>query len=256
MWFLTNLRPLTVEPAFRAMLRPSGYLVPPNALTAATKHAARSLRRQGSRVAVDNGLFDNIGDIADRFRPRADRLAREIDEVATKLGRRPLRRDLPRKLRMTAGNLAADVARVTADNQGPLSLADQLALRPTIVIGNEDITAATWLRLGLDRNVLDIDRDVFRRRNRRVAQQAAAVLNDGGLEEVTYLPVASAVDYDTAFDAGLEFAAAGLHGAAMGFGAYMADNSFTIAMRIANRDVKLARPLPQRYLRTALPRRR
>jgi len=64
--------------------------------------------------------------------------------------------------------------------------------------------------------------------------------------------VATAHDYDTAFDAGRAFAGAGLTAAAMGFGAYMADDTYTTTYKIAGRRHSLSRRLPQRYLRTIL----
>ena len=65
-------------------------------------------------------------------------------------------------------------------------------------------------------------------------------------------PVASAVDYNTAFDAGRAFGEVGLHRVAMGFGAYMADDHYTDHAYVGLRRLDLPEPMPQRYLRTAL----
>ena len=53
-------------------------------------------------------------------------------------------------------------------------------------------------------------------------------------------------------NAGRAFGSAGLRSAAMGFGAFMADNSFSNRIVIQGRAHSLPRPLPMRYLRTAL----
>ena len=65
-----------------------------------------------------------------------------------------------------------------------------------------------------------------------------------------YFPVASAVSYDTAFDAGREFAAAGLDAISMGFGAYMADANFVDHLVVDGRRIDFPGRLPARYLRT------
>ena len=67
-----------------------------------------------------------------------------------------------------------------------------------------------------------------------------------------YLPVASAQDYDSAYDAGREFAAAGLTAAALGFGAFMNDDTTTRQIKIRGRTRRVDPAMPTRYLGTAL----
>ena len=115
------------------------------------------------------------------------------------------------------------------------------------------------LRLGLEASLLANGRVQLRRRNTAVARRAIQAITAPpeatarpSRPSLQYYPVAAAHDYDTAFDAGRAFAAAGLTSAAMGFGAYMADDSYTTNYKIAGRRYQLQRRLPQRYLRTIL----
>lgn len=229
--FVVNLRNLTVDPVFRRRLQPSGYLAAPSALTAALRRAAMAVAGRGELLIADNGLFDDIGRITKS-------LAAQAGGRRAATGRRVAR------LAQQAGQ--------RADALIPLfTLSDRLALRPTAVIGREDVTAALWIRLGIDGALSRTHRNELRRRNRVVARAAAreaATVPDA----VAYLPVASALGYDTAYDAGREFAAAGLKSVACGFGAYMADDRSVSSVVIRGRVRKLPGLLPQRYLRTAL----
>ncbi len=84
-----------------------------------------------------------------------------------------------------------------------------------------------------------------------MAKRAAKVLKDldPQLAE-NYYPVASAVSYNTAFDAGREFAQVGIEAVSMGFGAYMADANFADHMTIGRRRIDFETRLPFRYIRT------
>jgi hypothetical protein len=72
------------------------------------------------------------------------------------------------------------------------------------------------------------------------------------MQTIDYLPVASALDYDTAFQAGRLFGPSGVSGVAMGLGAFMADDSLSDTVVLRGRAHRLRRRLPMRYLRTAL----
>jgi hypothetical protein len=220
--FVVNLRNSTASRDFRRKLRPPGYLVPPAYLTAELRAKAATFSRRGSLIVADNGLYDDIVRLAAQLAgvPRSAALAQQAAKLAS-----------------------------TVDPSGHIE--DQQAVRPTALIGMEDITAALWLRLGLTAGTLPYLRRALRQRNRRTAQKAR-VLAKTFPERCDYLPVASAQDYDTAFDAGREFASAGLTAAALGFGAFMNDDSSTSEVKIRGKYRRLERSMPNRYLRTAL----
>lgn len=258
--FLVNLRSSTMDPAFISALRPAGFLVAPAYLTRATREFATSAGARRS-VIVDNGLFDDVGQIAARFQQEADEV---LGTLTDGLGGPISSQDavastLSIASRAQVADLARRVTRATTAAAPGLASASQLALRPTGVIGVEDIAGATLLRLGLDVTLLASGRTQLRQRNIAVARRAAAALALGPdptdpppRPSLLSYPVATAHDYDTAFDAGRAFAAAGLTTAAMGFGAYMADDGYTTTYKIAGRRRPLGRRLPQRYLRTIL----
>ena len=220
--FLVNLRNTTASRTFRARLHPPGYLVPPAYLTAELQHRAVGFSRRGAIIVADNGLFD------------------DIVRLAAQLSREPHHDQLAQR----AAELAATV--------DPLQhLQEQLSVKPTALIGVEDITAALWLRLGLSAHNLPNQRAALRRRNHQTARKAAqlAAQIPPGCD---YLPVASAQDYDTAYDAGREFAAAGLTAAALGFGAFMNDDTTTRQIKIRGRTRRVDPAMPTRYLGTAV----
>jgi hypothetical protein len=251
--FAVNLRADTLDPVFRARLRPWGYLAPPAELNPATRAAAAGLRGEGRGLIVDNGLFDDIGRIGLAHVTETAALHADLDALTDTLGHSPTRRDLSAALRARVDALATATAREASEARG-VSTEVQLALRPDAVIGVENVTAATWLRVGLDGPLIPDARRALARRNRVTARAGVEMASRLATEApgVRYLPVAGALSYDTAFDAGDAFASAGLTAAAIGFGAYMADNSFTDVITIRGRRRKLAGPLPQRYLRSAL----
>jgi hypothetical protein len=211
-----------------------GYLVPPDYLTKASREFVTKLRR--TPVLVDNGKFDEVNLISTR-------LASEAAGVHTGRASRPQLDALLRRVE-------SETSLVTG-----MSLDEQLSLGPTGVVGAEIPTASVLLRLHLDSYVDGAARARLGRSNATVARAAAldvsshTELSSGA---VTYYPVASAFDHDSAVAAGRAFAREDLSAVAMGFGAYMADDAFTDEERINGRTVKFPVGLPRRYLRTQL----
>ena len=121
------------------------------------------------------------------------------------------------------------------------------------MIGVEDTTMALWLALNLEPEYLPYTRNDYRKINEAVALRAAAERKalPAELANACY-PVASALSYDTAYDAGEVFAEHGLRRISMGFGAYMADDHYTDHVIIQDRLIELEDLMPNRYLRTAL----
>ena len=250
--FAINARPETVAIGFRKTLKSWGYLVPPSALTKTLQKSIESLAKMDVPLIVDNGLFDDITRISNQFASRVSGAKADLAAEESRLRRTPVWRDLKKSISRERLELASLLAEEAQSAEG-MDLVSQLALATHGVIGAEDIAAALWLRAGLDSPSMPITRQELRRRNQAVAKDASKIIN--GLPRKArprYLPVASALDYNTAFDAGRTFAHAGLRGGAMGFGAFMADNSFTDRIVLNRRTHLLSRALPMRYLRTAL----
>jgi len=91
----------------------------------------------------------------------------------------------------------------------------------------------------------------YRLINERVTRRAVTAVKDLPTELRTYYyPVASAVSYNTAFDAGTAFARAGLRRLSMGFGAFMADDNYNDHLYIGRRRIDMPANVPNRYIRT------
>jgi hypothetical protein len=132
------------------------------------------------------------------------------------------------------------------------TLTEQRACSPTRLVGAENITMAVWLSLNIEPSYVHLLGRDYRRMNETVARTAAREIAESPPEAEGYYTVASAIDYNTAVDAGEVFAEAGLERVAMGFGAYMADDNYSDHVIIGRRRVDLATAMPNRYLRTAL----
>ncbi len=109
------------------------------------------------------------------------------------------------------------------------------------------------MALNLEREYLPYTRSDYKKINEEVARRVASDRTTLPAQLASaYYPVASALSYAIAFDAGEAFAEHGLKRVSMGFGAYMADGHYSDRVIIDGRLVKLADLMPNRYLRTAL----
>jgi hypothetical protein len=250
--FLPNLRSMTIDPGFREHVRSGGYLVPPQKATTALAQRAARIRRVG-RLMVDNGNFERIAKVAARFAPRAAKLFSKIQRREKRLGRCVEASDLSRAQQKAYRDLADDIARAVRSSDATAeNVRRQLALSPSHLVGNEDITLAVWLSLNIEEEYLGYPPRYYGSLNRSVALAAPAVGKalERGLRSRFY-PVASALSYDTAYEAGRAFASAGVRRVSMGFGAYMADDHYRDHLFVGRRRIDLKGRMPNRYVRTA-----
>ena len=129
----------------------------------------------------------------------------------------------------------------------------QLELNPSHLVGAEDLHRRRVAGAKLGANVHRSMAQTIRRLNNDVATLATrdqAALSPVG--QTRYYPVASALSYNTAVDAGRAFAQRGHTRAAMGFGAYMADDHYSDYLVIGRRTTVLPNLMPNRYLRTVV----
>lgn len=253
--FVVNLRAETTSDELVHSLRPRGWLVAPENVTGPVRQRLPSLLASGRWLFADNGNFALIGGVAESLAAQSRLLGKRARDE--RYGAHP-RAAFPATLTKRLDELAARALRDARDTQLRRAKEKdgqetQLALNPTHLIGAEDIGPAVLLRLGLEPDWLPDALTQLARRNRSVAR--ARRFGASGLAESVgpfYYPVATALDYDSARQAGRIFAHAGHRRVAMGFGAYMADDSYTRHYRAKRRVVELQARLPNRYLRTAL----
>lgn len=253
--FIHNLKTETFGALFTGDFRPAGFLIAPH-------YAVGTLRELAGQVTgatrqpllVDNGNFSTIGQLRDDFQFEAAALAVRTRVFEAELGRSAREGELPADLTAAYDALERWV-RAEALRRGlddAVMVENQMALDPDRIIGAEDLTMATWLSLDIEPRFTSRRRSDYRRYNQSVARRAVSV-RDSLPEHLRaqYYPVASAMSYNTAVDAGREFAEAGLQAMSMGFGAFMADANWCDHLIIGRRTVDLGRKLPMRYLRTA-----
>ncbi len=237
-------------------MKPRAYLLAPNRATGAQLELARQVRQGRHGLYADNGNFALIGQIVKKYAAEASTLLEAVRREEKKLHRCARYGELSAPLSSRIAELAgkANQEAVKKRETGEAALQkQQLALRPTRLIGVEDTSMALWLALNLEPEYLPYRRSDYRKINEAVARRAAAEVKKLPRELASsYYPVASALSYDTAYDAGEVFAQYGLKRVSMGFGAYMADDHYTDHVIIGKRLIELKDLMPNRYLRTAL----
>ena len=251
--FIHNLKADSYEAFRQNMSNPTGFLIAPGNAKGRLLVLARRVINSGVELFIDNGNFEKLSPMGKIFDREAKALKKEVDKFEDRLGRSVRFGALPHDLTARYRALASRVRLVArgAVLDEDLVLRQQEALNPTAVVGAEDLTMAAWLRLDIEPRYTRRERSTYRAYNRSVARRAAKIASSLPTHLVdTYYPVASAVSYNTAKDAGREFAAANLSSISMGFGAYTADNNSSDHMTINRRRIDFGRNLPQRYTRT------
>jgi hypothetical protein len=254
--FVVNLRKETFDDSFRSGLKPWAYLLAPNRATGAQLALAHQARSNKYGLYADNGNFALIGQIVKKHAGEASKLLEVVRKEEKKLRRCARYGELSKPLSLQIAELAERANKEAAKSRenGEAALQkQQLELHPTSMIGVEDTSMALWLALNLEPEFLPFSRSEYKKINEAVAKRAAIELKKLPNEPAkSYYPVASALSYNIAYDAGEVFAQSGLKRIAMGFGAYMADDHYTDHVIIGNRLIELEGLMPNRYLRTAL----
>ena len=219
--FVVNLRAETSRPQVRALWQPAGWLLSPAYASRGLRQVALQASQARQTVVVDNGNYPLIEDSADA-----------LEAVAT----------APRDI--LAAAIRPRAAQAVANE--PARRAFQLQSGATRLIGAEELGPAIAAKLGRSDTFTRADiRDLNQRTTRRAVQQIQTVP-----APITYLAVATARDYRTAYDAGTVFARAGLTGVAIGLGAAMNDRRDTTQTDALGTPTTLTRPLPARYVRS------
>lgn len=254
--FIYNLSKITFNDFVLKALRPRGYLLAPQNSSPGFLALVKAVTKKRRQLFLDNGNFANIGLVNSQLTEQAEKLKQEILQLRLKLGRFPRPADIPAELQTAYQELAfkAQTKSQLLTPTDDVLLQNQLLFNPDCLIGVEDITMASWLSLDIEPEYTQFPRQLYRKQNQAVARRAVKALKSDipKHHQESYYPVASAVSYDTAFDAGKVFARAGLERISMGFGAYMADRNFTDHLFIGGKRHDLDGGVPMRYARTIL----
>ena len=255
--FLYNLGKHTYHARTDGMINPTGYLLSVHRYTPQFVNLALSLNQQYDEIVLaDNGFFRKISALIDEFRPQSDQLLQQVEAVEEKLGRKVYRYDLPRTLINSYRKLTRQVrsAVYRLEDEADLAhvLSEQTRIQPDRFICFEDILQAALVGLNIEPEYVCELRRFYRYRNKRSARFHQQITEGqyGSFQGEPYA-VASAVDYNSAYDAGREMAHGGITRIAIGAGAYMVDNHYANHYYIFRSRIDLGRNLPRRYLRSA-----
>lgn len=249
--FVANLKPYTFDPC-EGMRRFDSYLLSVDYLAEHESLATRAVTARRLLVA-DNGNFDHIGELIAAHRDLAVPLdeARRAEE--RKLGRyaRPgeLSATLTERYRALAGSIAA-TCKAPGVKATRETLARQVRMRPSYLIGMEEFPIPVLTALGAEREYLCLPPSWYARWADKAVQHA--VKARAGAYGPCPVPVFAglhAMDYDTARAAGRAAGDAGLDGIATGLGAALEDRSFTDFRIEDGAVVPLAGAVPRPYLR-------
>lgn len=252
--FIWNLSRDTHAATTNGHARPVGYLIAPDNARGALGNLASDVAQSRRLLFADNGNFERIGQIRKRHQTEATAVRAIVSDTETALGRSAKRSDLDPATRRQIDALIAAVRHdaVTTGLDARSMLDSQQPLDPDRIVGAEDLTMACWLSLDLEPRITAVRRRDYLRYNATVTRHATSVLGRLPLDRhIDYHPVASAMSYNTAYDAGRVFASAGIQSVSMGFGAFMADSNWADHLKIGRRTVRFGRRLPFRYIRTA-----
>lgn len=254
-YFLLNLRNETLSPKLLKPLSQNGFLISPKYAKGRILETVQQLRNAGAIVLADNGNFSSLDDITSKFEERSNVIVDEITKTEKKLGHRVRNGDLNDSLLTECTTLALEVQKaseqITVHGSDPLE--SQINSFPSHLIGAEDLTVAALVKLNIEPSYLNLGREFFKNLNLSVIQRAANHMERIPRElQYNYYPVASAMSYDNAYDAGEVFAKSGIEKIAMGFGAYLCDRRKTDFVDFAGKRIEFEERLPNSYVRAGV----
>ncbi|MCO1336369.1 hypothetical protein MO867_18715 [Microbulbifer sp. OS29] len=255
MQFIANLRRQTLDAFASHHISADGYLLSAHRITNPNLQLAVEVRNRGLPLFADNGTKQLIDSVIAQFSGRAREITREVKILRRQLGHLPRGRDVPIKLRKQADTLAESVltdCTERSESIDPKQLIErQLKMNPTDLIAQEDFASTCLVALDLEREITGWTVERIAARNRRSLRLWQKVAENPLCQDTTVYAVLSAMDYNTARDAGKLAADAGVTSAAMGLAGVCGDLNATDFFVSGRASFKLTRPVPRRYVRLA-----
>jgi hypothetical protein len=255
MRFVANLRQETIDAFGAHGIQPAAYLLSSHRASPANLRSAAEVRALDIQLFADNGTKPMIDETVRAFLGEAGEIREEVLAIRRKLDRVPRGADVPSSLRTRASELADRIVRHTvslSNNVDSDELLDvQLSMDPTDLIAKEDFGTACLIALDLDRETTGWRVSRFSTRNNRSLRLWETIQSDPRCENVRVHAVLSAMDYNTARDAGRLAALKGVKHAALGLAGIMLDPSAVDFHVFGNATLTFERPAPRRYVRLA-----
>lgn len=255
MMFVVNLRTQTIEAFGDQMRQPAAYLLSTHRINGTSLNQALMLRDQGIPVFADNGTKALIEDVLDTFKQEARLVSDEVKAIRRRIGMIPRGKAVPNLLRQKASELSSKVVdectKISEAIDSDALLTEQLSMRPTHLIAQEDFAVACLIGLGLERETTGWSVGKFNRRNRRSIGLWQRVKENPRTGNIKVYAVLSAMDYNTARSGGRIAAEAGVNHVALGFAGINRDPKATDFYVLGKGSHKLKQPTPQRYVRAS-----
>jgi hypothetical protein len=216
----------------------------------------KTARAQSRLLVADNGNFDAISKLIERFGPEADSIHAERRKLEDKLGHRVRPGDLPEGPRDRYRRLAAAIEKaareLTSTDYARTALAIQTEVGGNYMIGMEDLSVATLTGLGVAREYLGRPLGWYRRYAEPGVRWAERT-RSGQLGPHSGLVFAGlhGLDMDTARLAGAAAGRARLDGIACGLGGALTDTGYTDFRVEDSKVASLGPAVPRPYLRVA-----
>jgi hypothetical protein len=256
--FIYNLRTETFNTRIQKFADPAGYLLSVHRFTPQMIEFCLKLGREHNElIFADSGLFEKIRLTVEHFRSIADQLRAEVNSLENSLGHNARPNEITSSIRSEYQDFTKKILSHIMDNEKQIDpkeiLRQQQRIKPRRFICREDILLASLVGLSVEPEYLSMPKRFYSKRNSRSATFYRKTQEErfGSFRGIPYA-VASAVDYNSAFNAGKEMARAKVSHLAIGVGAYMLDENsvdyFAKDKIIHNLNIKV----PRRYLRTTL----
>lgn len=255
MRFVSNLRPRTIETFETHGFKPSAYLLSTHRMNNRTLQYAHDIRDQGISLFSDNGTKKLIEDIIKEFKEQSKIISKEVSKLKEQLKRNPRSEDVPENLRNDASQLAEDVVTTCEERSEAIDweelLEQQLSMKPTDLIAQEDFAVACLVSLDLEREITNWSIKKYDERNLRSIRLWERVVNDDRCHGINVYAVLGAVDYDTAYSAGILAAKYGIRNVAHGFVGTMRDPNLIDFYEKHGKIYNIDPPALRRYVRTS-----
>ena len=250
--FVANLKPYLLNPG-RGRRRFDTYLLSPDYLTEGRDLVAAA-RRDDRLIAADNGNFDLIGQLVERFAADASLIHRDRIDEEGRLGRKARPGDLSMAVTDRYRRLAREVAAV-GRSETPIArtrstVGSQREIGGDYLVGMEDLALAALIGLGIQPEYARMPSSWYEGSSRR-ALGLAERTRAGDFGEIDGLVFAGlhGVDFDTARRAGRLAGDARTDGIASGLGGALSDPSY-IDFRVQDgKTIDLDTSVPRAYLR-------
>ncbi|QFT55252.1 hypothetical protein [Microbulbifer sp. THAF38] len=255
MRFIANLRRQTLEAFADHRVNAAGYLLSAHRITTPNLQMATEVRRRELPLFADNGTKQLIDAVISQFSQEARQVTQRVKALRRQLGQLPRGRQVPKDLRNLADTLAERVLAICSGHSNTIDtetlLQRQLLMHPTHLIAQEDFATTCLVALDLEREITGWRPERIAARNRQSLRLWEKVAEHPLCQELNVYAVLSAMDYNTARDAGRLAAEAGADSAAIGLAGICGDLNATDFYVLGRASFKLARPVPRRYMRLA-----